>query len=79
MLKLLLSSPLLSSPQEVSKQYLNSLGLKTDVVKQLQLDQLHVNGTPTLIMVNSQGVIQHAWVGQLPRQSQIEIIKLMTR
>src|SRR5712691_8420560 len=45
-------------PQSVEegKRYLDELGISVDEVKQLPLRSINVNGTPTLILVNGDGV-----------------------
>ncbi len=63
-------------PQEVdeSKQYLSSLGVSTDEVRQSALDALGVQGTPTVILVNAQGEVQASWAGKLPAAQETEVL-----
>ena len=54
-------------PQSVkeSQAYLTKLGFSVDEVTQLNLAEIGVLGTPTVVLVDNQGVIQHSWVGKL--------------
>jgi thioredoxin-related protein len=63
-------------PQEVdeSKQYLSSLGVPIDEVRQSALDVLGVQGTPTVILVNAQGEVQVSWAGKLPAAQETEVL-----
>jgi len=57
-----------------SSKYLSSKQLQFDKVVSAPLDSIHVNGTPTLLIVDSSGKIRSAWVGKLQRQSEDEIL-----
>lgn len=59
------------SPEE-AKQYLDTLKVPIDI-KQSKI--LGVRGTPTLILVDSKGVVQQSWVGRLPSEVEIEVFK----
>ena len=39
------------------------------------LRQLNVTGTPTLLLVNDQGVVTKSWVGQLGAQQEAQVVK----
>ena len=64
-------------PQETSeaKQYLSSLNVPIDEVKQSALDALGVQGTPTLILVNEKGEVMQSWVGKLPAEKEAEVLR----
>lgn len=64
-------------PQEVSegKEYLSSLDVPIDEVRQAELSALGVQGTPTLILVNGQGEVMESWVGKLPVEQETEVLK----
>jgi thioredoxin-related protein len=64
-------------PQEVAegKQYLSSLNVPINEVRQAKLDALGVQGTPTLILVNDKGEVVDSWVGKLPADKETEVIK----
>lgn len=60
---------------EDAKQYLDSLKVPIGDIKQSSLPGMGVNGTPTLILVDSKGVVQQSWVGRLPSDRETEVIK----
>jgi len=62
-------------PQSVddARNYLTTLGVSIADVRQLRLDSLGVLGTPTLIMVNREGVVISAWRGQLSPDKEDEV------
>lgn len=45
--------------------YLTANALNVDSVADLNLDALHVPGTPTMILVNGRGEVQNFWLGRL--------------
>ncbi|MGB7925746.1 MAG: redoxin family protein [Pyrinomonadaceae bacterium] len=58
-----------------SKQYLNELGVPIADIKQATLDSLGVGGTPTLILVDNQGVVKNAWVGKLNADNEAGVLR----
>jgi len=61
-------------PVDVGKKYLNDLGVAVDDVKQAQLNSIGVQGTPTLLLINKDGVVVNAWRGKLPADKEREVI-----
>jgi thioredoxin-related protein len=63
-------------PQSVndSRDYLNSLGVSVDEVKQISFSSINVKGTPTLMLVNSKGIVINEWVGRLPSDQEAEVL-----
>src|SRR5262249_17225274 len=63
-------------PQSVpeSQKYLNELGVTVDIIKQLELDSLGVNGTPTLILADSQGIVADSWRGRLSSEKEADVL-----
>lgn len=63
-------------PQEVSvaRAYLNKLGVSVDDVIQSPLNIVGVKGTPTLILVDDEGVIRGSWVSKLPAEKELEVL-----
>jgi thioredoxin-related protein len=63
-------------PQQVAdgKQYLNEMGVSIDDVRQVSLAQLNVRGTPTLILVNRDGVATDVWPGKLPSDEESKVL-----
>ncbi|HEV7798387.1 MAG TPA: hypothetical protein VGO73_09540 [Pyrinomonadaceae bacterium] len=64
-------------PQPVSdgRKYLNGLGVSIDDIKQLSPDAaIRIRGTPTLLLVDSAGVVTGEWVGKLPPEKEAEVL-----
>ena len=57
-----------------SKNYLATLSVPVEDVRQATLSSLNVSGTPTLILVNRQGVIQSVWVGKLSSGDERQVL-----
>ncbi|HKS42668.1 MAG TPA: hypothetical protein VJX74_18800 [Blastocatellia bacterium] len=55
-------------------KYLNDLGVPIKEVKMASLDAIGITGTPSLILVNSEGVVTDVWLGQLPPDKQAEVL-----
>jgi hypothetical protein len=62
-------------PQTVgeSSAYLRTLGVAVDDVKQYTLSEIGVKGTPTLLLVDSEGVVTEAWTGRLQSLAEREV------
>lgn len=61
------------SPAE-GRKYLDDLNVAIQQVKQAELPSIQVTGTPTLILVDSQGIVTHAWIGKLPAEQEEEVL-----
>lgn len=63
-------------PQEesVSREYLKSLDVQINEVRQSSLGSLNVRGTPTLILVDNNGKVIKSWMGKLPDAGQKEVL-----
>lgn len=63
-------------PQEAgqAKQYLDDHGILLNDIKQLALSSLGVTGTPTLILVDTNGVATGWWVGKLSTSQEAEVL-----
>lgn len=63
----------LPQPVQEAQQYLSKLGIPNIPVRNADLSELKVSGTPTLILVDSNGVVRDTWTGKLPpsRESQV--------
>jgi hypothetical protein len=59
---------------EVGRKYLDELGVAIDDVRQSPLNAVGVRGTPTLILVDKEGIARRVWVGKLPDGAQSEVI-----
>lgn len=56
------------------RDYLASERVKPDVIAFVERGALPVAGTPTLLLVDSQGLITHAWVGLLNDAGEAEVM-----
>ena len=63
-------------PQSVedSESYLEKLGVVVSEVVQAQLNSLNVSGTPTLILIDKEGIVQNSWVGKLSNDEAEKVI-----
>ena len=64
-------------PQAVSEghKYLNELSISIADVRQVPVRSIHVRGTPSLILVDSQGIVKAAWLGKVSPESEAEVLK----
>lgn len=63
-------------PQSVSEaqRYLGEHKVSVDEIKQANLDDVYVKGTPTLIVVDRDGSVVESWMGKLPPEKEAEVI-----
>ena len=59
---------------EEGKRYFADLGVTVDEVKQGSLSSIGVTGTPTLILVNDDGIVVDSWVGRLAPEQEAEVL-----
>jgi hypothetical protein len=59
---------------EAGRKYLADLGIAVDDVRQAPPTSLGVQGTPTLLLVNKEGVITGSWLGKLRPEKELEVI-----
>jgi thiol-disulfide isomerase/thioredoxin len=64
---------LLPQPLAESHAYLEKLGIKLDDVTQGPLSAVGVSGTPTLLLIDSQGAVLQSWVGKLSETAAEEV------
>lgn len=64
----------LPQPVTEAQQYLGSAGVHIDEVKQIPLGNLGVRATPTLLLVNSDGVVTDVWTGQLQPDKETQVL-----
>lgn len=57
-----------------AKQYLGELNVPVQDIRQVSLSSLGVSGTPTLLLVDSQGAVLQAWVGKLPAEQEADVL-----
>jgi hypothetical protein len=65
-------------PQSIedSRTYLQGLGVSPIEVAQATLASIRVSGTPTLLLLNQNGIVTDSWVGKLPDS---EVAKVINR
>ena len=63
-------------PQSISegKQYLNEIGVDIADIRQVSPREINVGGTPTLILVNNEGVATDVWSGKLPPDTESQVL-----
>ncbi|HEX6189048.1 MAG TPA: thioredoxin fold domain-containing protein [Pyrinomonadaceae bacterium] len=63
-------------PQEptAAKEYLDKHAIPLNDIRQLALSSLGVTGTPTLILVDTKGVVTGWWVGKLSPNQEAEVL-----
>jgi len=66
-------------PQTVedSRQYLGSLGVSINQIRQMSLGSIGVSGTPTLLLADSNGVVTDAWIGKLDGPKETAVLERM--
>jgi hypothetical protein len=65
----------LPEPVAEAEAYLNREGVHLDDVRQISLGKIGVTGTPTMLLVNSKGIVARTWVGRLPPDKQDQALK----
>lgn len=63
----------------VSERYLESLNLSVPVVKEVELAEIKVSATPTLLLLNNEGRVSASWVGMLSRDGEQEVLQTLHR
>jgi hypothetical protein len=64
------------SPSEAHR-YLDTLGVSIANVKQSNLSGINVPGTPTLLLLDDQGIVRASWVGRLSAEKEIEVLDIV--
>jgi hypothetical protein len=60
--------------REEAKPYLEQLGVTVDAVVQAPVVSVGTRGTPTLVLVDSHGVIKRTWVGRLAPEGESQVL-----
>lgn len=61
-------------PVQEGQDYLKQLGVAVDEVRNLDFSAIGVQGTPTLLLVDSAGVVKNSWVGKLSSEQEIDVL-----
>jgi hypothetical protein len=64
----------LPNPIDDAKSYLGSMGVTVSEIRQAPLSSIGASGTPTLVMVDSSGVVTDAWKGRLDGTGEAEVL-----
>jgi len=62
-----------------AEHYLSASELVIPEIKQSDLGVLGITGTPTLLLVNKDGIVQKAWEGKLPLPIEKEVLKTIDK
>jgi len=67
------------SPQPVGRsgRYLKEFGVNTSSLKQLDLAGFGILNTPTLLLVDTHGVVVQSWIGQLDPATEEDVLKTL--
>jgi hypothetical protein len=57
------------------REYLDGLKVRVDDVKQADINSMGIGGTPTVVMVGSDGVVKNVWTGKLPPETESQVIE----
>jgi len=61
------------TPEE-AQAYLRAEDVRVDEIKHADFQSLQIGGTPTLLLVDSNGVVQKVWLGKLPEAKEKEVL-----
>lgn len=61
------------TPEE-AQAYLKAEDVQVDEVKHANFQSLQIGGTPTLLLVDSNGVVQKVWLGKLSEVKEKEVL-----
>ncbi|HYY94955.1 MAG TPA: hypothetical protein VE713_10580 [Pyrinomonadaceae bacterium] len=65
---------LLPQPADEGRRYVDSLGITVGEVRQVSLNSLRVPGTPTILIVDKNGVVTDSWVGLLSSEEEAALL-----
>jgi hypothetical protein len=63
-------------PHEVEegRQYLREINVPVEELRQVKMQELGLRGTPSLVLVNGEGVVTDLWFGKLPPDKEEEVL-----
>jgi thioredoxin-related protein len=67
----------LPQPTNEGRYYLEKLGVFVDEVKQLPLESIGVQGTPTLMLLDRSGTVTKSWIGRLPPEREQTVLSAL--
>jgi len=66
----------LPQPEAEAQKFLQDAGVTATQVVSASLDSIGVNGTPTVLLVNEEGKVKHAWSGRLDEKGQEDLLAI---
>ena len=69
----------LPQPVAEAEQSLNGEGVHVDRVEQATMAGIGVKGTPTMLLVNSAGVVTKVWVGKIQPEREQEVLAALRK
>jgi hypothetical protein len=69
---------LFPQPIEKADKYIKSLDVGFDELRQTQLAGLDISGTPTLLLINTSGLVTSVWIGKLPDEAERKLLAKLT-
>jgi thioredoxin-related protein len=64
---------ILPNEKNEAEEYLRSLGIENIETRQMQLSALEVVGTPTIMLIKSNGEVSNSWMGKLSNLKEREV------
>ncbi len=64
----------LPQPVAEGKQYLDEIGVSIADIRQISPGDIRVGGTPTIVLVDENGVAINVWKGKLPPDREAEVL-----
>jgi hypothetical protein len=66
-----------AAESEESHQYLQSLGFEIADVRQASLSSVRIPGTPTLLLLDDQGIVKNVWAGKLTDKGEEQVLQTL--
>jgi hypothetical protein len=70
---------LFPQPVAEAEHYLTAEGVHFDFVKQFAPAAVGVRGTPTLLLVDAEGIVTRVWVGKLNEEEEEAVLSLLKK
>lgn len=67
----------LTGSVEEGREYLRGLNVEIGDVRQGSFELLKIRGTPTLILVDEEGVVRNVWLGRFPPDKEQQVIDMI--
>lgn len=60
---------------DIARVYLKELQVPIDEVRQVDFAKMGIRATPTILLVNHDGVVTKVWTGELPTEGEQEVLR----